>query len=386
MNSNSYSLENFGALSHLVEVASAMTELEVKPCISSNQALRTALVSDDDEMSRVTTEASTETTTELTSNPAKKKEIFPQKLMEILSNANDNDSEIISWLPHGQSFVIIRPDLFCEQVLPRYSVSTKYPSFTRKLNRWGFRQAIRGSDTGAFHHPFFRRDQPELCANMVCQKSRDRYGLQKQQQYQQQRSLPPKKRAIPNIAAATASPTTVTPVTRSFAPITASNAVQITNGSASDALVQATSIYNKLKYAKAPVHVSSDDNSSITSNASATTLSSAGVQNLHGSSNIINNLAQAATIKIKPNTGMSPTKTNAPVATVTATTGSTTFSKNQPLTTMNSVGGVMRFISNDAEFVAATLRQREILEIARAAKAMLYESYIRAMNEHTNAK
>ena len=38
----------------------------------------------------------------------------------------------------------------------------------------GFRQATRGPDTGAFHHPLFRRDKPELADGMVCQRSRDR--------------------------------------------------------------------------------------------------------------------------------------------------------------------------------------------------------------------
>lgn len=76
--------------------------------------------------------------------------------------------------------MIIRPDVFSENVLPKYfpssdsRSSTKYPSFTRKLNRWGFRQATRGPDTGAFHHPLFRRDQTNLCLDMVCQKSRKR--------------------------------------------------------------------------------------------------------------------------------------------------------------------------------------------------------------------
>ena len=37
----------------------------------------------------------------------------------------------------------------------------------------GFRQATRGPDTGAFHHPLFRRDQPQLCLDMVCQRSRN---------------------------------------------------------------------------------------------------------------------------------------------------------------------------------------------------------------------
>lgn len=69
-----------------------------------------------------------------------KREIFPQRLMAILNDSSLSD--IVSWLPHGRSFVIIRPDVFTERVLPMYlppvdaRSSTKYPSFTRKLNRW----------------------------------------------------------------------------------------------------------------------------------------------------------------------------------------------------------------------------------------------------------
>ena len=71
--------------------------------------------------------------------------IFPQRLMDILNDETLADT--ITWLPHGRSFVIVRPDVFTEQVLPRYlpspndnargsSKPPKYPSFTRKLNRW----------------------------------------------------------------------------------------------------------------------------------------------------------------------------------------------------------------------------------------------------------
>jgi len=81
-----------------------------------------------------------------------KKEIFPQKLMRILNDETLVD--VVSWLPHGRSFVIIRPDVFTDEVLPKYlppaaasvdndnnaaskkQSSAKYPSFTRKLNRW----------------------------------------------------------------------------------------------------------------------------------------------------------------------------------------------------------------------------------------------------------
>lgn len=61
--------------------------------------------------------------------------IFPQRLMEILSNERFN--EAICWLPHGRAFVIKNRKLFGETVMPRYfSRKAKYSSFTRKLNRW----------------------------------------------------------------------------------------------------------------------------------------------------------------------------------------------------------------------------------------------------------
>ena len=61
--------------------------------------------------------------------------LFPQKLMEILSDPVNYDA--ISWLPDGQAFVIRNRTLFAENVLPQYFTrQAKYSSFTRKLNRW----------------------------------------------------------------------------------------------------------------------------------------------------------------------------------------------------------------------------------------------------------
>lgn len=112
------------------------------------------------------------------------REIFPQRLMRILSDPTISD--IVTWLPHGRSFVIIQPETLAEKILPIYfpesctspsgakssSTACKYPSFTRKLNRWGFRQVTRGPDAGAFHHKFFNRDEPGKCLQMICQRSR----------------------------------------------------------------------------------------------------------------------------------------------------------------------------------------------------------------------
>ena len=117
------------------------------------------------------------------------KEIFPQRLLRVLSNHSISD--IITWLPHGRAFVILKPDDLATSVLPEYfpescsstnggkSLACKYPSFTRKLNRWGFRQVTRGPDSGAFHHKYFIREEPELCHKMVCQRSKRRKGSDK---------------------------------------------------------------------------------------------------------------------------------------------------------------------------------------------------------------
>ena len=114
------------------------------------------------------------------------KEIFPQRLMRILSAPCAKNT--IEWLNNGIAFVILQPDVFTNSILPKYfpescaagnfvhslskqKSNCKYPSFTRKLNRWGFRQISRGAHAGAFHHILFTRDKPSLCANMVCHKS-----------------------------------------------------------------------------------------------------------------------------------------------------------------------------------------------------------------------
>jgi hypothetical protein len=131
-------------LSHLMEAATALATLTGASSTSGGDAAADALsnptvfpkptVSDEDRTCNIQP-APTSTTTRTTS-----KEIFPQRLMEILNDKSLAD--IVTWVSHGRCFVIVRPDVFTEQVLPEYlpSVdarsSTKYASFTRKLNRW----------------------------------------------------------------------------------------------------------------------------------------------------------------------------------------------------------------------------------------------------------
>ena len=78
---------------------------------------------------------------------------FPQRLMMILSQKEHTN--VITWLPDGHSFVILQRETFMDDVMPKYfntdqvgkglkptknnsppAKTNKYPSFTRKLNRW----------------------------------------------------------------------------------------------------------------------------------------------------------------------------------------------------------------------------------------------------------
>lgn len=87
------------------------------------------------------------------------------KLLDILSN--EEYSEIISWLPHGNGFLIHKKKSFANEILPKHFKASKFTSFTRKLNRWGFSRAPRGPETGAYFHKFFCREKPEMVLQMT---------------------------------------------------------------------------------------------------------------------------------------------------------------------------------------------------------------------------
>jgi hypothetical protein len=59
--------------------------------------------------------------------------LFDTQLMELVSD--ENNAEIVGWLPHGKGFMIYKKKRFENEVIPRYFKNSKYTSFTRKLNR-----------------------------------------------------------------------------------------------------------------------------------------------------------------------------------------------------------------------------------------------------------
>mmetsp|Transcript_11250 Transcript_11250/g.24326 ORF Transcript_11250/g.24326 Transcript_11250/m.24326 type:complete len:561 (-) Transcript_11250:317-1999(-) len=94
---------------------------------------------------------------------------FPQRLMELLDSEESND--IIGWLPHGRGFLIYQKRRFAADILPKHFKQSKFTSFTRKLNRWGFTRISRGPETGAYYHPYFRKGNLRMCLQMTCQSA-----------------------------------------------------------------------------------------------------------------------------------------------------------------------------------------------------------------------
>jgi len=75
-------------------------------------------------------------------------------------------NHIISWLPHGRSFLVHNPDQLVIEVLPKYLKPIKYTSFTRQLQLWGFKRITKAPDHGAYYHQLFLRGKPHLLKRM----------------------------------------------------------------------------------------------------------------------------------------------------------------------------------------------------------------------------
>ena len=90
---------------------------------------------------------------------------FPAKMYAILSRPDLQD--IVSWLPHGRSWRVHKPREFEVKVIPSYFEYSKYSSFIRQANGWGFRRIIsKGPDRNSYYHEMFLRSVPHLLKMM----------------------------------------------------------------------------------------------------------------------------------------------------------------------------------------------------------------------------
>jgi len=94
-------------------------------------------------------------------------ESFPEKLHRMLQEAEENGmTDIVSFLPHGRAFCVHNIDGFVAKILPNYFKQSKWNSFARQLNLYGFMRVTSGPDAGAYYHELFLKGRSSLCLHM----------------------------------------------------------------------------------------------------------------------------------------------------------------------------------------------------------------------------
>lgn len=79
-------------------------------------------------------------------------------------------SRVISWLPHGRAWVIHDKDEFIKVSRSHFHF-TKYESFIRQVNAWGFKRVTRGKDVNSYYHEKFLRGMPHLVQSIKRNKA-----------------------------------------------------------------------------------------------------------------------------------------------------------------------------------------------------------------------
>jgi len=99
--------------------------------------------------------------------PSKKPHVprmpFPRMLYEMLKVVEKNEqTDIVSWQPHGRCFLVHKHKKFIKDIMPKLFRQTKYSSFQRQLNLYGFQRLSTGPDKGGYYHECFLRGSPLL--------------------------------------------------------------------------------------------------------------------------------------------------------------------------------------------------------------------------------
>jgi HSF-type DNA-binding len=78
----------------------------------------------------------------------------------------EGKSDVISFYSHGRAFAVHDIDRFVADVMPKYFKQSKWNSFARQLNLYGFVRITSGPDAGGWYHELFLKGRPNLCFHM----------------------------------------------------------------------------------------------------------------------------------------------------------------------------------------------------------------------------
>jgi hypothetical protein len=100
--------------------------------------------------------------------------VFPTKLHRMLADVQKNGLDhIVSWVQDGAAFKVHDTDTFVQQIMPLYFDQTKYESFRRQLNLYGFSRVSRGVSRGFYYHQLFLKSDSSLCENIIRPKGKN---------------------------------------------------------------------------------------------------------------------------------------------------------------------------------------------------------------------
>ena len=92
---------------------------------------------------------------------------FPVRLHNMLSGVEAQGlTHIVSWQPHGRSFIVHKPQEFTDIIMPQFFNQGKFASFQRQLNLYGFKRLTRGPDTGSYYNELFLKGRPFLAQDI----------------------------------------------------------------------------------------------------------------------------------------------------------------------------------------------------------------------------
>lgn len=78
----------------------------------------------------------------------------------------DGLDDVVSWQPHGRCFRVHKQKRFVKEILPLWFRQSRYQSFQRQLNIYGFKRLTTGRDKGGYYSEFFLRSKRFLCARI----------------------------------------------------------------------------------------------------------------------------------------------------------------------------------------------------------------------------